>query len=105
MPSENTKILDFLHYQKSGKAPFIIQDLGCLIEKTDGCKNLSTTKVGEHIPSVFSMSIILSFKSIENNYDVYKGKDCMEQLCEFLREHAMEIEENEVINKRTVEII
>ena len=25
------------------------------------------------------------------NYDVYKGKDCMEQLCEFLREHAMEI--------------
>ena len=50
MPSENTKILEFLHYQKSGKAPFIIyEDLGCLIEKIDGCKNnpenLSTTKL------------------------------------------------------------
>ena len=34
-----------------------------LIEKIDGCKNnpenSSTTKVGEHIPSGFSKSIIL----------------------------------------------
>ena len=56
MPSEDTKILEFSQYQKSGKAPFIIYtDLECMIEKTDGCKsnpeNSSTTKVSEPIPS------------------------------------------------------
>ena len=53
-------------YQKSDKAPFIIySDIECLIEKIDGWKNnpenSSTTKVGKHIPSVFSLSSISSF--------------------------------------------
>ena len=40
MPSKDTKILEFIQYQKSNKAPFIIDaDLECLIEKIDGCKN------------------------------------------------------------------
>ena len=75
MPSEDTKISKFNQYQKSYKAPFIIYtDLVCLIENIHGCKNnpgnSSTTKVAEHIPSGFSMSIISSFKSIENKQDV-----------------------------------
>ena len=37
------------------------------------------------------MSIILSFKSIENKYAVYRGKDCMKKFCESLREHPMKI--------------
>ena len=37
------------------------------------------------------MSTILSFKSIENKHDVYRGKDCMKMFCKFLREHAIEI--------------
>ena len=41
--------------------------------------NSSTTKVSKHIPSGFSMSTISSFRSIENNDDVYKGKDCMKK--------------------------
>ena len=49
----------------------------------DGCKNnpenQSTTKVGNHIPSSFSMSAILSFKDVENKHDVYRGKDCMKK--------------------------
>ena len=70
MSSEDTKILEFNQYQRIDKAPFIIYaDLECLIEKIDGCKNnpgnLSTTVVGNHIPSGFSMSPILSFKSIK----------------------------------------
>ena len=33
MPSEDTKLLDFNQYQKSGKAPFIIdEDLECIIK-------------------------------------------------------------------------
>ena len=61
MPSEDTKILEFNQCQKSDKAPFVIYaDLESLIEKIDGYKNnpkkSSSTKVGEHIPSAFSMS-------------------------------------------------
>ena len=40
----------------------------------DGCKNnlkkSSTTKVGEHNPSGFSMSMIPSLKDIKNKHDV-----------------------------------
>ena len=63
MPSKDTKILEFNQYQKSEKAPFIIYaDLECSIETANRSKNnpenSSTTKVGEHIPSGFSMSPI-----------------------------------------------
>ena len=75
MPSEETEILEFNQYQKSNKAPFIIYaDLECIIEKIDGCKNnpenSSTTKVGERIPSWFSMSTVSSFKIRENKRNV-----------------------------------
>ena len=64
-----------------------------MIEKIDECKNnpenSSTTKLDEHIPSGFSMSTILSFKSIENKHDAYRGKDCMKKFYESLREYAM----------------
>ena len=65
MLSEDTKILEINQYQKSNKAPFVIYaNLECLIEKTGGCKyNLEIsfiTKMGEHIPSGFSMSTISS---------------------------------------------
>ena len=96
MPSEDTKMFEFNQYQKPNKAPFIIYtDLECIIEKIDGCKNnpenSSTTKVSKHIPSSFSRSTISSFRSIENKHDVYRSKDCMKKLCEFLREYAMKI--------------
>ena len=75
MPFEDSKILELNHYQKSDKAPFIIYpDLECLIEKIDACQNnpesSSTTKLSEHIPSVFSMSTISSFRSTENKHDI-----------------------------------
>ena len=37
------------------------------------------------------MSIISSFKDIENNHDVYRSTDCMKKFGESLTEHAMEI--------------
>ena len=96
MLSNDTKILEFNWYQKYDIAPFIIYtDLECIIEKIDGCKNhhenLSTTKGSEHIPSGFSVSTLSSFRSIENNQDVYKGKDFMKKFCELLRQHTMKI--------------
>ena len=117
MASKDTEILEFNQYQhqKSDKVPFIIYaDLECIIEKIDGCKknpeNSSTTKVSEHILSSFSMFTISSFRSIENKHDVYKGKDCMKNFCEYLREHTMNIinfkkKKNEIINKREAGII
>ena len=59
VPSEDTKILEFNQYQKSGKTTFIIYaDLESLIEKIDGWKNnpekLSLTKVSEPNLSSFS---------------------------------------------------
>ena len=83
MPSEDTKILEFDQYQNFDKEPFIIYgDLECLREKIDGYKNnlenSFTTKLGKHIPSCFSMSIISS----QNKHDVYRGKDCIKTFCE-----------------------
>ena len=102
-------------HQNSDKVPFIIYaDLEGLIEKIDGCENnpdnLSTTKVGDNIPSDFSMSIIWSFKSIERRHDVYREKDCWKKFSKSLRKHAMEIiifknNKREVINKGTAEIM
>ena len=37
------------------------------------------------------MSTIFSFRSIENEHDEYRGKDCIKKFCEFVREHAMKI--------------
>ena len=62
------------------------------MEKLDGCKNnpgnSSTTKVGKHISSGFSMSTISSIKSIEKKHDAYRGKDCIKKFCKFLTEHS-----------------
>ena len=90
MPFENTKILKFNQYEESDKAPCInYAGHECIIERIDGCKNnpenSSTTKVGKHIPSGFSMSTISLFRSIENKNDVYRGKRFHKKFCEFLR--------------------
>ena len=37
------------------------------------------------------MSTTSSFKSIENNHDLYRGKDCMKKFCKYLGEHVMKI--------------
>ena len=70
---------------------------------------LQTTKVSKHIPLGFSVSTIWSSRSIENKHDAYTGKDCMKKLCEFLREHAMQIilkrKKKKIINKKAAGII
>ena len=77
--NEDAKILEFNQYQKSGKAPFIIYaDRECIIEKIDECKNnpvnSSATKVSELVLSVFSISTIYFFRSIENKHYVIEVK-------------------------------
>ena len=90
------KYQSLVNIKKSDKAPFIIYAvLEYLIEQIDGCKNnpenSSTTKVGEHVSSGFSMSTISSFKSIRNKHNVCRGKDCMTMFPESLKEYAAKI--------------
>ena len=64
------KTLEFNHYRKFDKAPFIIYaHVKGTIEKIDGCKNNSEnsnkTKVSEYTPPYFSMPAISSFRSIK----------------------------------------
>ena len=89
MPSEDTEVLEFNQYQKFDKAPFIVHsDPECITENIDVCKNnpenSPTTKVIKHTSLGFSRSIRSSFRSIRNEHDVYRGKDCMKKFCDFL---------------------
>ena len=74
MPSEDTKILDFNHYQKSDKAPIIIYADLERLWKVDG-----------HVPSGFSMSTISSFKSLGNRNVVCRGIDLVKKLLRILK--------------------
>ena len=55
------------------------------------------------------MSSIFPFKSIENEHDVYNGKDSTKKFCEFKRasneDNIFQKKKNEVISKQTTEII
>ena len=93
IPSERNKILEFNQYMKSNKKPYIIYaDIESLIRKIDWWVNnlekSSTTKIGEHIPYGYSMSIIWGFDHLENKHTLYRGKDCMKKFYTCLREHA-----------------
>ena len=111
MPSEKDKILEFNQYMKSDKMPYIIYaDIEFLIRLIDGCannaENASTTKIGERIPCVFSMSTIWAFDRIENKHNLYRGKDCMKKLWIFKRARKKYNwfwkEENVTVNKRRI---
>ena len=50
--------------------------------------NVKTT-LKIHLQQEETEPTISSFRSIENKYDVYRGKDCMKKFWELLREYAM----------------
>ena len=43
-------------------------------------KHFSTTKIGEHIPSGYSMSTISAFDDIENKHTLYRKKVYMKKV-------------------------
>ena len=96
MLSEKDNMLEFNQYMKSDKVPCIIHDdIESEIEKINGCasnpENSSTTKIGEHIPCGYSLSIIWTFDHIENKHTLYRGEDRMEKFCTCLRENATNV--------------
>ena len=96
MPSEKDKIVEFKHYMKFDKMPYIIYgDIESLIKKIGGCENnpekSSTTKRDKHIPCGYSMSTIWGFNHIEDKYTLYRRRRFMKKFYESLREHAKSI--------------
>ena len=78
------------------RAPFVIYaDLECLLEKMHSCQNNPeksyTEKKIKHTPSGYSLFTNCSFDETKNKLDCYKGEDCMEKFCKYLREHRMKI--------------
>ena len=76
--------------------PYIIYtDIESLIRKIGRCagnpENFSTTKIGEHVPCGYSVSLIWTFDHRENKSTFDRGKDCMEKFCESVRGHAKNI--------------
>ena len=57
------------------------------MEVKNNPENESTRKIIEHVLSGFAMSTISTFKSIWNNYDVYRDKYYIEMFFKSLREH------------------
>ena len=60
MPEEDNKILKYNHSEKSMRTPFVIYaDLKRLLEKISTCRNSaeksSTTEIGKHTPSGYSL--------------------------------------------------
>ena len=109
MPNENNRIIKYNQGEKSIRSPFIIYaDLECLLEKISTCYNnleeSSTTEINKHTPSGYSLFTHCSFDKTKNKLDYYRGDDCMEKLCEDLREHAIKIinyeKEDNTINKK-----
>ena len=109
MPNENNRIIKYNQGEKSITSPFIIYaDLECLLEKISTCYNnleeSSTTEINKHTPSGYSLFTHCSFDKTKNKLDYYRGDDCMEKLCEDLREHAIKIinyeKEDNTINKK-----
>ena len=48
----------------------------------------STAKKYEHKASGYSVFTHCSFDTAKNKLDCYRGKDCMENFCKDLKEHA-----------------
>ena len=84
MPTKDNKTLNTIMEKKSLKAPFTIYaGLKCLLIKEQPCKNnlkeSSTERKAKHETSGYSLSLICSFNSNENKYNVYRGRDCFEK--------------------------
>ena len=96
MPEKDNKILKYNHGEKFMKVPFIIYaDSESLLEKMGTCHNNPkkslTTKINKHMPSGYSLLTHCSFDATKNNFDYYKGKNCMKNFCLDLKVHATKI--------------
>ena len=94
-----------MYGEKYMKVPFIIYaDLEFLLEKMNTCHNntdkSSTTEISKRTPSSYFLFTHCSFDTTKNKLDHYRGKNCMKNFCQELREH-----ETKIINYEKKEMI
>ena len=109
MPEWVNKTIKHNPGEKSLKKPFSNHlNLECLLKKEQSHNNNNnnnieesyTEKKARHEPSGWSMLIRCSFDEKENKRNYYRGKGCIEKLCQKLKESATEIinrEKNEMV--------
>ena len=75
---KKNKILKPNQQTKSEKIPkAIYTDIKYLVKKINSCENnpqISSPKIGEHIPCGYLLSVIWRFDHIENKQSLYHGK-------------------------------
>ena len=54
-------------------------------------KKSSTTEINKHTSSGYLLCTHCSFDTTKNKFDYYRGKNCMNNFCLDLREHATKI--------------
>ena len=94
MPRWNEKILKYNHGEKSLKASFVIYlDLECLLLKMLSCqnnpKNSYTERKAKDEPSGWAIFRRCSLDTTKNNFDYYRGMDCIKVLCKKLKDHPL----------------
>ena len=96
MPTEDNKLLEYNHGQKSLKVPFIIYfDLESIPPKMllfqNNPEKSYTERKAEHISSGCASLVTFSFDLTKNKHDYFKGEDCIEMFCKKFKKLALEI--------------
>ena len=105
MTEEGKNILEYIPGEKSVMIPFdIYTDLESILEKISGCENdpkkPSSTKINKYAASGYSLFSHGLFDKLKNNFDCYRGNNCMRNFSIDVREQA----EN-IINYEKAEIV
>ena len=93
MPTKSKSILKFSDGQGQLKAPFVTYaDFESILEPIQGCKGdptiSHTDKINKHTPSGFCTYSAFAYRKVQNPTYIYRGKDCVEKLCEHIRLEA-----------------
>ena len=96
MPEKDNNILKHPPGQKSLELPFIkYVDLECLLQKTDTCQynpeNPYKKNKALRVPSGYSLVTCCSYDKSKTESKYYRGKDCIEKLCKYIRDQATKI--------------
>ena len=83
--------IEFHDGQNQAKEPFIMYaDFKEILRQVDGSilnpNESFTREVNHHIPSVFCVYSKFSYVEVEAPLKLYRGKDCIEQFCNYIKE-------------------
>ena len=91
MPTNSNKILKYNYGEKSLRASFVIYfDLESLLMKQKSCQNNPNKSYTErkaiHKPCGYTLNLVCSFDSEQNEQSFYRGRDCIKRFCRKIKE-------------------